>query len=237
MLTDRMGRTMKPPPSGETASHSPLVSPFADYIPEVHIPHAWAKRCIDIVGASLALLVLAPVMLGIALLIRLESPGPVLFRQIRLGRYAKPFIMYKFRSMRCNAQELQPLIMHMNEKQGGAFKIRHDPRMTRIGRFIRKFSLDELPQLFNVLKGDLSLVGPRAMAPYDVNRFDHVEYYKRFAVPQGCTGLWQVSGRSNLSFDEWMRLDIYYVENISLRLDLEILLKTIPAILKGNGAY
>ncbi|MCX7925628.1 MAG: sugar transferase [Fimbriimonadales bacterium] len=191
----------------------------------------------DIVGASLALILLSPVMLLIALLIRLESPGPILFRQIRLGRYGRPFIMYKFRSMRCNAQELQPLLMHMNEKQGGAFKIKDDPRMTRVGRFIRKYSLDELPQLFNVLKGDLSLVGPRAMAPYDVNRFDKVEYYIRFAVPQGCTGLWQVSGRSNLTFDEWMRLDIYYVENISLGLDLKILLRTIPAILKGDGAY
>lgn len=236
MLTGRTG-TMEPPRPGGVVPHAPPVSPFAEYIPEVRIPHAWAKRLIDIGVSLVALILLAPLMLVIALLIRLESPGPILFRQIRLGRYGKPFIMYKFRSMRCNAQELQPLIMHMNEKQGGAFKIRQDPRMTRIGRFIRKYSLDELPQLFNVLKGDLSLVGPRAMAPYDVNRFDHVEYYKRFAVPQGCTGLWQVSGRSNLSFDEWMRLDIYYVDNISLRLDLEILLKTIPAILKGDGAY
>lgn len=215
----------------------PELSPFAEYIPEVRVPHAFAKRLIDILGSGLALLLLSPIMLVIALLIRLESPGPILFRQIRLGRYGKPFVMYKFRSMRCNAQELQPLIMHMNEKQGGAFKIRHDPRMTRVGRFIRKYSLDELPQLFNVLKGDLSLVGPRAMAPYDVNRFDKVEYYQRFAVPQGCTGLWQVSGRSNLTFDEWMRLDIYYVENISLALDIQILLRTIPAILKGDGAY
>ncbi|OYT69182.1 MAG: hypothetical protein CFK48_09040 [Armatimonadetes bacterium CP1_7O] len=217
--------------------HAPACSPFAEYIPEVKIPHAFWKRLIDIVGAACALALLAPLMLLIALLIRLESPGPILFRQIRLGRYGKPFIMYKFRSMRCNAQELQPLLMHMNEKQGGAFKIKDDPRMTRIGKFIRKYSLDELPQLFNVLKGDLSLVGPRAMAPYDVNRFDKVEYYTRFAVPQGCTGLWQVSGRSNLTFDEWMRLDIYYVENISLGLDLKILLRTIPAILKGDGAY
>lgn len=220
-----------------TCPHAPECSPFAEYIPEVKIPHAFWKRLLDIVGSALALALLAPVMLLIALLIRLESPGPVLFRQIRLGRYGKPFIMYKFRSMRCNAQELQPLLMHMNEKQGGAFKIKDDPRMTRIGRFIRKYSLDELPQLFNVLKGDLSLVGPRAMAPYDVNRFDKIEYYTRFAVPQGCTGLWQVSGRSNLTFDEWMRLDIYYVENISLGLDLKILLRTIPAILKGDGAY
>lgn len=216
---------------------APGCSPFAEYIPEVKIPHAFWKRLIDIVGSACALALLAPVMLLIALLIWLESPGPVLFRQIRLGRYGKPFIMYKFRSMRCNAQELQPLLMHMNEKQGGAFKIKDDPRMTRVGKFIRKYSLDELPQLFNVLKGDLSLVGPRAMAPYDVNRFDKVEYYIRFAVPQGCTGLWQVSGRSNLTFDEWMRLDIYYVENISLGLDLQILLRTIPAILKGDGAY
>lgn len=220
-----------------TCPHAPACSPFAEYIPEVKIPHAFWKRLIDIVGSACALALLAPVMLLIALLIWLESPGPVLFRQIRLGRYGRPFIMYKFRSMRCNAQELQPLLTHMNEKQGGAFKIKDDPRMTRIGKFIRKYSLDELPQLFNVLKGDLSLVGPRAMAPYDVNRFDKLEYYMRFAVPQGCTGLWQVSGRSNLTFDEWMRLDIYYVENISLGLDLKILLRTIPAILKGDGAY
>ncbi|MDW8106976.1 MAG: sugar transferase [Armatimonadota bacterium] len=223
--------------AGVRCSPVPPCSPFAEYIPALEIPHAFWKRLIDIVGASAALIIFAPLMLVIALLIWLESPGPVLFRQIRLGRYGKPFVMYKFRSMRCNAQELQPLLMHMNEKQGGAFKIRHDPRLTRVGRFIRKYSLDELPQLFNVLKGDLSLVGPRAMAPYDVNRFDKVEYYIRFAVPQGCTGLWQVSGRSNLTFDEWMRLDIYYVENISLGLDLKILLRTIPAILKGDGAY
>jgi lipopolysaccharide/colanic/teichoic acid biosynthesis glycosyltransferase len=221
-MASRPSSTVLEPAAGKTTlrPHAPEYSPFAEYIPEVRIPHAFWKRLIDIVGASLALIILSPVMLIIALLIRLESPGPILFR-----------------SMRCNAQELQPLIMHMNEKQGGAFKIRHDPRMTRVGRFIRKYSLDELPQLFNVLKGDLSLVGPRAMAPYDVNRFDKVEYYIRFAVPQGCTGLWQVSGRSNLTFDEWMRLDIYYVENISLGLDLKILLRTIPAILRGDGAY
>lgn len=238
-MASRPSSTVLEPAAGKTTlrPHAPECSPFAEYIPEVRIPHAFWKRLIDIIGASLALIILSPVMLIIALLIRLESPGPILFRQIRLGRYGKPFIMYKFRSMRCNAQELQPLLMHMNEKQGGAFKIRHDPRMTRVGRFIRKYSLDELPQLFNVLKGDLSLVGPRAMAPYDVNRFDKVEYYTRFAVPQGCTGLWQVSGRSNLTFDEWMRLDIYYVENISLGLDIQILLRTIPAILKGDGAY
>ncbi len=238
MLTNQNELRVEPPPSKRgMTTHAPSLSPFAEYIPEVRVPHEKIKRLMDITLSALLLLLLSPLMLLIALLIRLESPGPVLFRQIRLGRYGKPFIMYKFRSMRCNAQELQPLLMHMNEKSGGAFKIREDPRMTRIGRFLRKYSLDELPQLFNVLKGDLSLVGPRAMAPYDVNRFDHVEYYKRFAVPQGCTGLWQVSGRSNLSFDEWMRLDIYYVENISLAMDLKILLKTIPAILKGDGAY
>ncbi len=237
-MASRLSTTIEPAAEAQAGRpHAPAYSPFAEYIPEVRIPHAFWKRLIDIVGASVALVLFAPLMALIALLIYLESPGPILFRQIRLGRYGRPFIMYKFRSMRSNAQELQPLIMHMNEKQGGAFKIRHDPRLTRVGKFIRKYSLDELPQLFNVLKGDLSLVGPRAMAPYDVNRFDKVEYYIRFAVPQGCTGLWQVSGRSNLTFDEWMRLDIYYVENISLELDMKILLRTIPAILKGDGAY
>jgi len=236
MLTSRPTATTEMS-AKEAAPRAPALSPFAEYVPEVRIPYYWAKRTLDIFISATALILLAPLMLLIALLIRLESPGPVFFRQIRLGRYGKPFIMYKFRSMRCNAQELQPLLMHMNEKQGGAFKIRHDPRMTRIGRFLRKYSLDELPQLFNVLKGDLSLVGPRAMAPYDVNRFDDVSYYRRFAVPQGCTGLWQVSGRSNLTFEEWMRLDLYYVDNISFWLDIKILLKTIPAILKGDGAY
>ncbi len=236
MLTSRPTATTEMS-AEEAAPRVPALSPFAEYVPEVRIPYYWAKRTLDIVVSALALILLAPLMVLIALLIRLESPGPVFFRQIRLGRYGKPFIMYKFRSMRCNAQELQPLLMHMNEKQGGAFKIRHDPRMTHIGRFLRKYSLDELPQLFNVLKGDLSLVGPRAMAPYDVNRFDEVSYYRRFAVPQGCTGLWQVSGRSNLTFEEWMRLDLYYVDNISFWLDIKILLRTIPAILKGDGAY
>ncbi|MDM7460950.1 MAG: sugar transferase [bacterium] len=238
-MASRSSTTTLEPTAGRNATRprAPECSPFAEYIPEVKVPHAFWKRLIDIVGSAVVLILLSPLMLLIALLIRLESPGPILFRQIRLGRYGKPFIMYKFRSMRCNAQELQPLIMHMNEKQGGAFKIKDDPRMTRVGRFIRKYSLDELPQLFNVLKGDLSLVGPRAMAPYDVNRFDNIEYSTRFAVPEGCTGLWQVSGRSNLTFDEWMRLDIYYVENISLGLDIKILLRTIPAILKGDGAY
>jgi len=236
MLTSRPTATTEMS-AKEAVPRVPALSPFAEYVPGVRIPYYWAKRTLDIFISATALILLTPLMLLIALLIRLESPGPVFFRQIRLGRYGKPFIMYKFRSMRCNAQELQPLLMHMNEKQGGAFKIRHDPRMTRIGRFLRKYSLDELPQLFNVLKGDLSLVGPRAMAPYDVNRFDDVSYYRRFAVPQGCTGLWQVSGRSNLTFEEWMRLDLYYVDNISFWLDIKILLKTIPAILKGDGAY
>lgn len=212
------------------------LSPYARYMSDVKVPHMFWKRAIDIVVAGLALLVLLPVMLLIALLIRLESPGPVIFKQIRIGRYGKPFIFYKFRSMRENAQELKPLLEHMNEVNGATFKIKHDPRITKVGRFIRKYSLDELPQLFNVLKGDMSLVGPRPLTPCDINRFE-LAYFQRLAVPPGCTGLWQVSGRSNVGFDEWMRLDQTYVDNISLSLDIKILLKTIPAVLKGDGAY
>lgn len=211
-------------------------SPYSTYVPEVKVPHRFWKRLVDVTASLLALLVFLPVMLLIALLVRLESPGPIIFRQIRIGRYGRPFIFYKFRSMRENAQELRPLIEHMNEKDGTVFKIKHDPRITKIGRILRKYSLDELPQLFNVLKGDMSLVGPRPLAASDVCMLDTI-YYRRLAVPPGCTGLWQVSGRSNMDFEEWMRLDLYYVDNISFSLDAKILLKTIPAVLKGDGAY
>jgi exopolysaccharide biosynthesis polyprenyl glycosylphosphotransferase len=211
-------------------------SPYSIYVPKVKVPHMFWKRLIDMTVSSLALLVLLPVMFIIALLVRLESPGPIIFRQIRIGRYGKPFIFYKFRSMRENAQELRPLIEHMNEKDGTVFKIKHDPRITKTGRVLRKYSLDELPQLFNVLKGDMSLVGPRPLAASDVCMLD-MPYYRRLAVPPGCTGLWQVSGRSNMDFEEWMRLDLYYVDNISFGLDMKILMKTIPAVLKGEGAY
>lgn len=211
-------------------------SPYALYIPEVPISYYIWKRLLDILGASLALLALSPLMLLIALAIKLESPGPIIFKQIRIGRRGRPFIFYKFRSMRENAQELRPLIEHMNEQQGPVFKIRRDPRVTRVGAFLRKYSLDELPQLLNVLKGDMSLVGPRPLPPCDVNRCDP-QYYRRLAVPPGCTGLWQVSGRSNLDFEAWMRLDLYYIEHMSLWLDIQILLRTLPAILRGEGAY
>jgi len=219
-----------------TVERTPSSSPYDVYVPKVKVPHIFWKRFFDLLVSSLALLVLLPVMLVLALLVRLESPGPIIFRQIRIGRYGRPFIFYKFRSMRENAQELRPLIEHMNEKDGTVFKIKHDPRITKIGRVLRKYSLDELPQLFNVLKGDMSLVGPRPLAASDVCMLDTI-YYRRLAVPPGCTGLWQVSGRSNMDFEEWMRLDLYYVDNISFGLDMKILLKTIPAVLKGDGAY
>lgn len=219
-----------------TVERTPSSSPYDVYVPKVKVPHIFWKRFFDLLVSLLALLVLLPVMLILALLVRLESPGPIIFRQIRIGRYGRPFIFYKFRSMRENAQELRPLIEHMNEKDGTVFKIKHDPRITKIGRVLRKYSLDELPQLFNVLKGDMSLVGPRPLAASDVCMLDTI-YYRRLAVPPGCTGLWQVSGRSNMDFEEWMRLDLYYVDNISFGLDMKILLKTIPAVLKGDGAY
>lgn len=211
-------------------------SPYAQHIPERRVPYRTVKRLLDIVVSAGALIVLMPVMLAIAMMIKIESPGPIIFKQIRIGRRGRPFIFYKFRSMRVNAQELRQLIEHMNEQAGPIFKIRRDPRVTKVGQFIRKFSLDELPQLINVLKGDMSVVGPRPMTPVDLNQCDP-QYYWRLAVPPGCTGLWQVSGRSNLTFDEWMRLDMYYVDNMSLWMDVKILLMTVPAVLRGEGAY
>ena len=194
------------------------------------------KRCADMVCAAIGLVVLAPVMLGIALAIRLDSPGPVFFAQERYGRNKRRFRMYKFRTMVPNAEALQPMLEDQNEAIGPAFKIKNDPRVTTVGRFLRKTSLDELPQLFNVLRGEMSLVGPRPMAVRDVQLFDQAWFMRRFSAPPGMTGLWQVSGRSNLGFDDWVTLDLKYIDEWSLALDLKILAKTIPTVMRGVGA-
>ncbi len=194
------------------------------------------KRGLDVAIAALTLIITAPITLLVALAIRLDSPGPILFRQTRVGLYGRPFTLYKFRSMRVDAEQQLSELEQMNEASGPIFKMRNDPRQTRIGRFIRRTSLDELPQLLNVLNGDMSLVGPRPPIPREVEQYDEW-HRRRLEVAPGVTGLWQVSGRSQLTFDEMVMLDLYYAENWSLLLDLKILLRTIPTVLLGTGAY
>lgn len=194
------------------------------------------KRAMDVVFATLVLLLLSPVMLLTALLIRLESAGPVIFKQIRVGRGGRLFTLYKFRSMREGAEQEQGFLADRNEATGPLFKMRDDPRCTRLGRFLRRTSLDELPQFFNVLKGDMSVIGPRPALPSEVEHYQEW-HKKRLETWPGITGQWQVSGRSDLSFEEMVLLDVYYIENWSPWLDLRIALKTIPTLILGTGAY
>ena len=194
------------------------------------------KRAMDLILGGLLCLLALPLMGLIALAIRLDSPGPVLFKQTRVGKGGKEFQCCKFRSMRQGAEEEQERLRSLNEATGPLFKIKDDPRMTRVGRFLRRTSLDELPQLYNVLRGDMSLVGPRPAPPGEVAQYQ--EWHRqRLQAPQGITGLWQVSGRSDLTFDEGCLLDIFYIENYSVALDLRILLRTAPKVLFGQGAY
>ena len=194
------------------------------------------KRVADVIVAGSLLTLLSPVMLLVALGIRLTSKGPFLFRQKRYGLNRRLFTMYKFRSMVIDAEQKQSALEHLNENSGPVFKIKRDPRITSIGRFIRKTSLDELPQLWNVLIGDMSLVGPRPLPTRDVSRFSEAWLMRRFSVPPGITGLWQVSGRSDTSFGHLIQLDLDYIDHWSLWMDLHILAKTFPAVLKGSGA-
>jgi len=194
------------------------------------------KRLIDVTVAAVGLVLCAPLFLLIALAIRLDSPGPIIFRQTRVGLRGRHFEMYKFRSMHVGAEEQQDMLADLNEADGPIFKIRDDPRLTRVGRILRRLSLDELPQLVNVLRGEMSLVGPRPPIPAEVEKYQEW-HKKRLEAPPGMTGLWQVSGRSRLSFDEMVLLDIYYIENWSLWLDFKILMRTIPKVLLGEGAY
>lgn len=194
------------------------------------------KRAIDILVAAVALILLSPLMGLIALAIKLDSRGPVLFKQTRVGKAGRPFTIYKFRSMYADAESQLPELEDLNEAVGPLFKIRDDPRRTRVGKWLRRTSLDELPQLFNVLRGDMSLVGPRPPLPREVEHYQPW-HRKRLEVAPGMTGLPQVSGRSNLTFDEMAFLDLYYIQNWSPALDLMILLRTIPRVLFGDGAY
>ncbi|MFE5027601.1 sugar transferase [Streptomyces sp. NPDC056656] len=194
------------------------------------------KNVTDRLGAALLLMLLAPVFAAVAIAVRLDSPGTILHVQIRTGQGGRHFSLAKFRTMVANAEQLRPELAGTNEQDGLMFKIRRDPRITRVGRVLRRFSLDELPQLFNVLQGHMSLVGPRPPLPEEVAKYNEVEL-RRLSVKPGLTGLWQVSGRSDLSWDETVALDLRYVDNWSPSADLGILCRTLRAVVEGNGAY
>ncbi len=195
-----------------------------------------AKRLFDVLVSGSLILAFAPLMAVIAVLVRLDSPGPALFRQERVGMQGTPFGMLKFRSMVVNAEQQLSTLAELNEGHGVLFKIKNDPRVTRVGNFLRKYSLDELPQLFNIFAGSMSLVGPRPPLPREVEAYES-DVRRRLLVKPGLTGLWQVSGRSNLSWQDSVRLDLYYVENWSLAGDLAIILRTVRAVFRSTGAY
>jgi len=194
------------------------------------------KRSIDIVIATLALLIFSPILLAAAIAIKLTSPGPIFFLQERIGLNKRHFLMFKFRTMVPNADALMSKLEAQNEAMGPVFKMKKDPRITPIGKLLRKTSIDELPQLLNVLAGEMSLVGPRPLPIRDFEGFNEDWQRRRFSVKPGMTCLWQVNGRSGITFEQWMRLDLKYMDEWSLWLDLKILAKTVPAVLRGTGA-
>ncbi|HXK58400.1 MAG TPA: sugar transferase [Acidobacteriota bacterium] len=196
-----------------------------------------AKRIMDVIVSLSFLILLSPFLLLVALAIKIDSRGPVFFRQERVGLNRRRFYVLKFRTMVEQADKTQESLEELNEADGPVFKIRKDPRVTRLGRFLRQFSIDEFPQLINVLRGEMSLVGPRPLPLRDVKLIDTQWHKRRFSVKPGLTCLWQVNGRSDLSFERWVRMDLEYIDTWSLILDIKILLKTIPAVLRGSGAY
>jgi exopolysaccharide biosynthesis polyprenyl glycosylphosphotransferase len=225
-----------------TLSHSAALrrrlEAFIELVPddETHrLQHA-LKRAFDFVAASAGLIALAPLLLAIAIAVKATSNGPVFFAQDRYGYRRRRFRMYKFRSMVENAPELMASLEAQNEASGPIFKMKEDPRVTKVGSLLRKTSLDELPQLWNVVLGEMSLVGPRPMSVRDVSLFSEATLMRRFSVQPGITGIWQVSGRSSLTFDQWVALDFQYIEEWSLELDFKILALTVPAVLKRSGA-
>ena len=199
--------------------------------------YAFSKRVLDVLGSAIGILLLTPLFLIIALAIRLDSRGPVLFSQTRVGENGREFRCWKFRSMYVDAEERKAQLLASNEMQGGTtFKMRRDPRITGVGRFIRKASIDELPQLWNVFIGDMSLVGPRPPVPQEVATYDAISL-QRLAVKPGITCIWQVTGRSDIPFQEQVQLDLRYIRERSLALDIKLLLATVPAVLLARGAY
>jgi exopolysaccharide biosynthesis polyprenyl glycosylphosphotransferase len=212
---------------------NPVVSIYTFPIDEMPVT---AKRVLDVLFSAAVITLLSPVLLIALILVKLESEGPAIFAQERVGLNKRRFRMFKLRTMVRDAERLQPQLESKNEAQGPVFKIKDDPRITRIGRVLRKTSLDELPQLFNVLTGDMSLVGPRPLPVRDYKGFNHDWQRRRFSVRPGITCLWQVSGRSGISFNQWMDLDMEYIDNWSIWLDMKILARTIPAVVRGSGA-
>jgi exopolysaccharide biosynthesis polyprenyl glycosylphosphotransferase len=196
----------------------------------------FVKRPADVLASLLGLVILSPVFLALSILVKLDSRGPVFFKQMRVGKDGREFEFYKFRSMVQDAEQLKDDLMHLNELEGPVFKISNDPRITPFGRFLRRTSLDELPQLLNVLRGDMSLVGPRPPLPAEVANYESWQRQKLSVLP-GITCLWQISGRNHIGFTEWMRLDIEYIRRQSFGVDLKILLRTLPAVLLRKGAY
>lgn len=198
--------------------------------------YRFAKRATDIIGSLILMLLLSPVYLVIAILVKLSSPGPVFYKSTRVGLCGQPFTFIKFRSMRPDADKLLEKLKEQNEKEGPIFKIKDDPRITPVGKFLRRYSLDELPQLWSVLTGDMSLVGPRPPIPHEVLQYEEIDL-QRLRVKPGITCYWQVMGRSRLTFQQWMELDRKYIEDMSLATDLKLMLMTPAAVLKSDGAY
>lgn len=201
----------------------------------IHCQHG-LKRLIDIAIIFISLPFLFPLIVLTALAIKLESPGPVIFKQIRVGKWGRPFTCYKFRSMRIDAEQVKQTLLDQNEVDGPVFKMQNDPRITRVGRIIRKTSIDELPQILNVVKGEMSIVGPRPAVPNEVLEYEFEQRRRLNAIP-GLTGLQQVSGRSDLTFERWIELDMQYIAEQSIWRDLSIIIKTIPTVIFGKGAY
>lgn len=205
-------------------------------VPQPSRGYLTAKRVIDVVICGVGLVLLSPLLALIALWVKIDSQGPVLFKQLRIGRHQKPFYCLKFRSMTVDAEARRRELEHLNEVDGPVFKIRDDPRVTRAGRILRKLSLDEFPQLWNVMTGEMTLVGPRPPLPAEVEKYEPW-MLQRLEVTPGITCFWQISGRSNVTFDEWMRMDLDYIRQCSIMTDIKILVRTIPAVLFGKGAY
>jgi exopolysaccharide biosynthesis polyprenyl glycosylphosphotransferase len=231
LMTDLFGDYLPPPRLRHFGSHEALT-----FAPVHHDAlQLTVKRSLDMIGAAVGLLLASPIILLSAIAIKLDSRGPVFFKQIRSGLYGRSFAMYKLRTMVNDAEAHLEEIQHLNEMDGPVFKIRHDPRVTRVGRFLRVFSIDELPQLWSVLTGEMSLVGPRPPMPCEVLKYETAER-RRLSMRPGLTCLWQVSGRNDVEFDEWVKLDLQYIDSWSLWNDIKIVLMTIPVVLRGTGS-
>lgn len=225
-------------PFGVDSVVVPSFEKSEDYFPSKPITtfKGHVKATFDRVSAAVGIIVLSPLALLIALAIKLEDGGPVFFKQIRSGIKGRPFVFYKFRTMNVDAEDQKEALQHLNGMSAPVFKITNDPRVTWVGRFLRKTSMDELPQFYNIFRGEMSVVGPRPPLPSEVRQYDERQR-RRLSVKPGLTCIWQVSGRNNIDFDNWVKLDLEYIDNWSLWLDFKIISQTIPAVLRGDGAW